>query len=113
MKIGISLRIDVSKIDKSRIYVGKKGKYLDLVSFIDTENTSEYGDNGTISQSTSQQERQDGLKLPIIGNAKIFYTDGGQSQNHPNHGQQNQQNNPVPDDDIPFKAFRCLVGMVV
>lgn len=98
MKIGVSLKIDVTKIDKSRIFVGKKGKYLDLTCFIDTENVSEYGDNGTISQSTSQEERQNGVKLPILGNSKVFYTDGGgQNQNQPYNPKQ-----PVHDGDVPF-----------
>lgn len=76
MKIGVSLKIDVTKLDKARFFKGKKGTYADLTVFVDTENTSEYGDNGTISQSTSQEERQAGTKMPIIGNARIFYTDG-------------------------------------
>lgn len=72
MKIGLALKLDVTKLDKSRFFIGKKGKYADLTVFIDTENVSDYGDNGTISQSTSQEERKAGTKMPIIGNAKIF-----------------------------------------
>jgi len=99
MRIGVSLKIDVTKLDKSRFYIGKKGKYIDLVSFIDTENTSEYGDNGVISQSVSQEERQNGVKLPILGNAKIFFTDGGQEKPQGN-GYANQE--MPPSEDIPF-----------
>lgn len=102
MKIGITLKVDVTKLDKARFFEGKKGIYADMTMFIDTENVSEYGDNGTIRQSTSQQERQDGVKLPILGNAKIFYTDGGQEQNQQSDGRQNQQNDFMPYDDIPF-----------
>jgi len=75
MRIGVSIKVDVSKLDKERFYRGAKGTYVDLVSFIDTENTGEYGDNGTIAQSTSKEERQNGVKLPICGNAKVFYKD--------------------------------------
>ena len=75
MKIGVNLKVDVSKLDKSRFFQGKKGTYVDLTTFIDTENTGEYGDNGTIAQSTSKEERQNGVKLPICGNAKVFYKD--------------------------------------
>ncbi len=35
MKIGVSLKIDVTKIDKDKIYVGAKGKYLDATLFFD------------------------------------------------------------------------------
>ena len=56
-KLGISIKIDVTKIDKSRIFEGSKGKYLDLTTFIDTDNPGQYGDHGFISQSTSKEER--------------------------------------------------------
>ena len=37
MKIGLSVRIDVTKIDKARLYAGAKGTYLDLTTFVDTD----------------------------------------------------------------------------
>ena len=98
MKLGLALKIDVTKLDKSRFFKGAKGTYADLTCFIDTENTSEFGDNGVITQSISQQERQGGLKLPILGNIKIFYTDDGESKTQSN----NDQKDPMPDDDVPF-----------
>jgi hypothetical protein len=72
MKIGVNLNINVQKIDKARLYSGKKGKYLSLVTFIDTENTGQYGDHGTVSQGKKKDED---VKMPIIGNAKIFWRD--------------------------------------
>jgi hypothetical protein len=109
MKIGVALKIDVTKLDKARFFKGQKGTYAHLTAFIDTENVSEYGDNGVITQSTSQEERQNGVKLPILGNAKVFYTDG-QSQNNQvpapgreqNQGSDYNQDQPLPNDDIPF-----------
>lgn len=67
----LSLRIDVSKIDKSKIYEGKKGKYLDAVVFINDE-PDEYGNIGMIVQSVSKEEREKGIKGAILGNAKEF-----------------------------------------
>jgi single-stranded DNA-binding protein len=108
MKLGISIKIDVTKIDKSRIFVGKKGKYIDLTTFIDTDNESEYGDHGFISQSVSKEEKEQGVKTPILGNTKVFY---GLQQGNQQNSQTNQQNSqtnqqqsqqPIPDDDIPF-----------
>jgi len=32
-KIGINISIDVTKIDKSRLFKGKKGTYMDLTTF--------------------------------------------------------------------------------
>ena len=98
MKIGLSVKIDVTKIDKKRLYEGKKGTYLDLTTFINTDETNEYGDHGFISQSLDKKERDQGLQTPILGNVKVFYTD--QDQQEPQAPQAPQQDNF--DDDIPF-----------
>ena len=77
MKLGISVRIDVTKIDKSRLYKGAKGTYLDLTTFVDTEQQDQYENNGFISQSLTKEERDAKHQTPILGNVKVFYTDGG------------------------------------
>ena len=99
MKIGLSVKIDVTKIDKKRLYAGKKGTYLDLTTFINTDETNEYGDHGFISQSLDKEERDQGLQTPILGNVKVFYTD--QDQQEPQQAPQAPQQNNF-DDDIPF-----------
>jgi len=76
MKLGISVRIDVTKIDKSRLYKGAKGTYLDLTTFVDTEQQDQYENNGFISQSLTKEERDAKHQTPILGNVKVFYTDG-------------------------------------
>ena len=98
MKIGVNLKVDVSKLDKSRFFQGKKGTYVDLTTFIDTEKTGDYGDNGTITQSTSKEERQSGVKMPICGNVKVFYKDEQESHTPP------QSSGPpeIDADDITF-----------
>ena len=75
MKIGISVRINVSKIDKSKLYQGNKGTYLNMTTYIDTEEADQYGDNGFISQSVSKEERENGEKGRILGNCKLFYNE--------------------------------------
>jgi hypothetical protein len=75
MKIGVSLKIDVTKIDKEKLYKGAKGTYLDATAFIDLDNQSQYGDNGMITQSLSKEERQAGRKGEILGNTKVFFKD--------------------------------------
>ena len=35
MKVGIELKIDVTKIDKQRLYRGEKGTYLTMTAFVD------------------------------------------------------------------------------
>jgi len=75
-KIGINISIDVSKIDKARLFKGKKGVYMDVTTFIDTDNPDQYDQNGFISQSTSKEERESGVKTPILGNCKVFFNSG-------------------------------------
>lgn len=71
-KIGINISIDVSKIDKSRLFKGKKGVYMDVTTFIDTNNPDQYNQHGFVSQSTSKEEREAGVKTPILGNCMCF-----------------------------------------
>ena len=94
MKIGMSFKVDVTKLDKSRFFQGAKGTYVDLTAFIDTDQVGQYGDNGTISQSTTLEERKEGKKMPICGNVKVFYTDG--------HTRPKEPDLPMKKDDIPF-----------
>lgn len=76
MKVGLSVRIDVTKIEKERLYKGSKGTYLDLTTFVDTDEVDQYDNNGFISQSVDKEEREQGVKTPILGNVKVFFTDG-------------------------------------
>ena len=72
MKSIINLRVDVTKIDKKRFYVGKKGTYLDLTIVLNDEK-DKYDNNGFVKQSTNKDEK---VEMPILGNAKIVWTSG-------------------------------------
>ena len=57
-KIGISIKIDVKKLDKARFFAAQSGAlYIDLTMFLDPDNEGQYGDHGFITQSTSKEER--------------------------------------------------------
>ena len=121
MKIGIEVRIDVTKIDKARLYVGKKGKYLTMTTFIDTDNPDQYENHGFISHKRTEEEKANKTNTPILGNCKVFYkdTDGGSQHVHqqgmsqanealntpqqaPVQPQQHQESDFELDDTIPF-----------
>ena len=70
----IKAKINVSKIDKTKLYQGEKGKYLDIV-LLETIN-GQYGDY-MIVQEISKEEREAGKKGAILGNGKIFTKGGG------------------------------------
>jgi len=76
--LGVSLRIDVTKIDKEKLYKGAKGTYLDVTTFIDTDTPDQYGNNGMVTQSTTQEEREAGVKGAILGNNKVFMNKGAE-----------------------------------
>ena len=100
MKIGIEISIDVTKIDKARIHVGEKGKYINLTTFIDTENKDQYGNHGFISQSTSKEERENGVKTKILGNSKVFFKKDSEQQQAPEVPPPPFEEDPI--DDVPF-----------
>lgn len=105
MKIGVSLKIDVSKIDKNRLFSGQKGTYLDATAFIDIDNLDQYGNSGMITQDVSKQERDSGVKGAILGNTKVFYNDSKQATQQAPHQQgYPQQQAPTVDfdDDLAF-----------
>lgn len=66
----ISIKLNVSKVEKQRLFKGKSGTYLDAV-LIPTPN-NEHGNDFMIVQGVSKEEREAGIKCPIIGNAKFI-----------------------------------------
>ncbi len=114
-KLGISLKIDVTKIDKARLFAAQSGaKYIDLTTFIDTDNEGQYGDHGFIAHSQTKQERENKTNTVIVGNSKVFWSDLNQQPQQQQQQQmqtQAQQQQSAPqyneppmdfDDDIPF-----------
>jgi len=111
MKIGVSLKIDVKKIDKARLFAAQSGAlYVDLTMFLDTDNVGQYGDHGFITQSTTKEEREQNVQMPILGNGKIFYgIDNSTPQQAPQQGYQNQQN-PTYQQAVQAQAPRDAQG---
>tara|TARA_Y100000389_G_C17175624_1_gene371355 strand:+ start:367 stop:669 length:303 start_codon:yes stop_codon:yes gene_type:complete len=77
--VGISASIDVTKIDKAKLIDGKKGTYLNLTAFVNLDEKDQYDNNGMITQSVSQEEREAGTRGAILGNTKVFFKDEGSS----------------------------------
>ena len=98
--IGVNLSIDVSKLDKSRLYKGAKGTYANLTVFIDS-NPDQYGKNGGAKEQATKDERDQKVKMPFVGNATTFWSDNPDFQ--PVRVEQAQE--PATDefdDSIPF-----------
>ena len=106
MTKGINLRINVSRIDKSKLFHGKKGVYLDMTLFLEDE-PNEYENNGVIRQSQTKQEREDKVQARILGDAKIFWTSEKNVEEETQLQKQEQKEEQKSedtffDDDIPF-----------
>jgi len=107
-KVGISIKLDVSKLDKARFFKGQKGMYCDLTAFVELDELDQYGQSGFITQSATKEERENKVTLPIVGNTAVFY-----KEQQPQSGTQQPQSQPQAqshgaaghddfDDAIPF-----------
>ena len=110
MKVGIRIKINVSKIIKDWLFAGKKGKYLDATTFVDLDQLDQYGNSGMITQDVPKDAQDD--KGPILGNSIVFWKEGqqqGQQAQAPQTQQQPQQQQQQSggfdnsfDDEAPF-----------
>ena len=92
MKI-IGGKIDVTKIDKSRLFRGEKGTYLNF-SIILKDEKDHYGYDGFVVQDITKEEREEGKQGAILGNVKIVY------ENEVEKDDKKETNQLT--DDIPF-----------
>ena len=92
----IAIKIDVTKIEKARLFKSDKtgSIYLDAV-MIETPN-SEFADY-MIVQEVSKDERERGIKGNVLGNAKSLTPQPSRPAARPEPGPE-----PEPDSDIPF-----------
>ena len=70
MEEALKISIDVTKIDKSAIYEGKKGKYLSLVVWPNKSGEDQFGNIATVKQDMGAERK--GEPSPILGNAKLL-----------------------------------------
>lgn len=64
----IVVKIDVSKLDKTKFFKGEKGLYAEIVLIPTPE--GKYGDY-MVKQNQSKEEREKKVNTPILGNGKI------------------------------------------
>lgn len=97
----IHLKIDVTKIGKARLYKGKKGTYLDAV-LIPTPD-SKYDQTHMVVESVTKEEREQGIKGAIIGNAtEIIKRDQRQAKDEPPAQMERPGFKYDDEDDVPF-----------
>lgn len=96
----IKAKIDVTKIDKTKLFQGAKGTYLDVDIWID-ENEPETWKQVSLNQSQSAEDREAGLPKNYIGNGECKWGWDNQPASQP--GANPMQDVPAPgNDEIPF-----------
>ena len=101
-------KINVTRIDKSALFEGKNGKYLDVAFFENDDGPDQYGNDGYIAQDIGKERRLAGERGEIIGNWK--HAPGKQEAQQDRQEQEALTTKNVhdvhgvgaEDDDIPF-----------
>jgi len=105
----IEVNLNLDKIDKSKIFKGKKGSYL-KVNVVLNDELGQYGDNGSCYVSQSKEEREGKSPKSYLGNPKVVWTNGTNVAAAPRDGAEvggtlgtsAPQQAAIPDDDLPF-----------
>jgi len=99
----IKASIDLNKIPKDKIYIGKKGKYLPITVTINDE-VDQFGNQGPVVVEQTKEERETKTPKTYLGNVKVVWTNG---QNVDTAPRPDTQGAPALDlkpqaDDLPF-----------
>ena len=96
----IKASIDLNKIPKDKIFIGKKGKYLPITITINDE-LDQFGNQGPVVVEQTKEERDAKAPKTYLGNVKIVWTNGSNVEPAP---RDNAPTAPVPkvEEDLPF-----------
>ena len=67
--------IDLTKITKDRVIIGKKGKYINVAITVNDE-LDQFGNNGPIIVDQTKEERLAKTPKIYLGNVKCVWTNG-------------------------------------
>ena len=88
----IKASIDVNKIPKDKIFIGKKGKYLPITITINDE-LDQFGNQGPVVVEQTKEERDAKAPKTYLGNVKVVWSNGNNVD-------------PAPRDDAPAPAAK-------
>ena len=98
----IKASIDLNKIPKEKIFVGKKGKYLPITITINDE-LDQFGNQGPVVVEQTKEERDAKVAKTYLGNCKVVWTNGDNVDVAPRDN--NSAPAPAPaaaEEDLPF-----------
>ena len=99
----IKSSINLDAIDKSKIIVGKKGKYYPITITLNDE-VDQFGNQGPITDSQSKEQRDNKEAKNYLGNVQVVWTNGENVAAAPrddNNQQVSQPKEPATP-DLPF-----------
>ncbi len=101
MALMCSLKIDVTKIDKTRLYAGKGGrKYLNLTIAVADEQ-DDYGNDVSCWEEQSKEERQNRERRNFLGSSgRVFWQSNAEGPASSVAGGGDDES--IGDEDIPF-----------
>ena len=99
----IKTSINLSAIDKDKIIIGKKGKYLPITITLNDE-LDQFGNNGPVIISQTKEERDNKVNKVYLGNVQVVWTNGDNVATAPRDGEQIKQPQPIKtiEEDLPF-----------
>ena len=97
----IKASIDLNKIPKDKIFVGKKGKYLPITITINDE-VDQFGNQGPVVVEQTKEERDAKAPKTYLGNVKVVWTNGNNVEPAPRDGAPVQTQTAPQADDLPF-----------
>ena len=71
----LNISINVADLPKEKFVQGKKGTYYNFTVSVNDE-TNQYGQNVSVYDSQTKEEREAKKKKLYIGNGKVVWTDG-------------------------------------
>ena len=89
--------INLNKLPKEKLIKGKNGTYYDFTISVNDE-TGEYGDNCSMFDSQTKEEREAKTPKNYVGNAKVIWTDGTITTAE----RQEEVETEAETDDLPF-----------
>jgi hypothetical protein len=97
----ISIKIDVTKIDKEALFKGQKGTYLTLTVWPNKEGRNQHGDDAIVKQDLGKDRRDE--QPEIIGNARIIQRKNAPQSKPPANYEKLPTTAEMADDsEIPF-----------
>ena len=96
--------IDLTKVPKDRIIVGKKGKYINVAITVNDEE-DQFGNFGPIIVDQTKEEREAKAPKTYLGNVRVVSSNGTFPSPTPFEGGAPKAQSKAPetkDEDLPF-----------